>query len=90
MKKSLVITEGDCPEQRETILNTYTGFKETPICKIFPNHYFGYTKVTIEQPMMENGVVITDKNKNPKLDGSLRDFERILWEWILMNIITGK
>jgi type I restriction enzyme M protein len=78
MKKSLGNKRKEiCPEQQEVILKTYTGFKETPICKIFPNHYFGYTKVTIEQPLMENGVVITDKNKNPKSDGSLRDFERI-------------
>jgi type I restriction enzyme M protein len=59
------------------ILQTYTDFKETDICKIFPNHYFGYTKVTIEQPLMENGKMITDKNGNPKPDGSHRDFERI-------------
>ena len=78
MKKSLGSKRKEiCEEQRNLILQTYTDFKETNICKIFPNHHFGYTKVTIEQPMVENGVVVTDKNKNPKPDGSLRDFERI-------------
>ena len=42
-------------EQRELILKTYTDFKESEISKIFPNQYFGYTKVTIEQPLKENG-----------------------------------
>ncbi len=78
MKKSLGSKRKEiCEEQRNLILQTYTDFKETNICKIFPNHHFGYTKVTIEQSLIENGVVVTDKNKNPKPDGSLRDFERI-------------
>jgi len=66
-----------CPEQREQVLQTYTDFKETDICKIYPNNFFGYTKVTIEQPLVEDGVVKTDKNGNPKPDSSLRDFERV-------------
>jgi type I restriction enzyme M protein len=78
MKKSLGNKRKEiCEEQRNLILQTYTDFKETGICKIFPNHHFGYTKVTIEQPLVEDGVVVTDKNGNPKPDGSLRDFERI-------------
>jgi type I restriction enzyme M protein len=78
MKKSLGSKRKEiCPDQREVILKTYTGFKETDICKIFPNHHFGYTKVTIEQPLVEDGKVIKDKNGKLKPDGSLRDFERI-------------
>ena len=78
MKKSLGSKRKEiCDEQRELILNTYIDFKETDICKIFPNQYFGYTKVTIEQSLVEDGIVKTDKNGNPKPDGSLRDFERI-------------
>jgi type I restriction enzyme M protein len=59
------------------ILKTYTEFKETGICKIFPNTYFGYTKVTIEQPLLEDDVMKVDKNGNPKTDSSLRDYERV-------------
>ena len=78
MKKSLGSKRKEiCEEQRNLILKTYTDFQETEICKIYPNHHFGYTKVTIEQPLVEDGVVKTDKNGNPKSDGSLRDFERI-------------
>ena len=29
------------------------------ISKIFDNEFFGYTKVTIEQPLKENGVIST-------------------------------
>jgi len=78
MKKSLGSKRKEiCPEQREQVLQTYTDFKETDICKIYPNNFFGYTKVTIEQPLVEDGVVKTDKNGNPKPDSSLRDFERV-------------
>lgn len=65
--------------QRDEILQMFLDFKETELCKIFPNTYFGYTKVTIEQALLdENGQPVQDKKtKTPKVDGSLRDFERI-------------
>jgi type I restriction enzyme M protein len=78
MKKSLGSKRKEVSdEQRELILQTYTDFKESDISKIFPNHFFGYTKVTIEQPLKENGEVVKDKKGNVKTDGSLRDNERI-------------
>jgi type I restriction enzyme M protein len=55
----------------------YEDFKETEFSKIFNNEYFGYTKVIIEQPLVKDGKVETDKNGKPKPDGSLRDTERI-------------
>ena len=64
-------------EQRELILNTYTDFKESKISKIFPNQFFGFTKVIIEQPLKENGEVVIDKKGMVKTDSSLRDNERI-------------
>ena len=78
MKKSL----GDkrkyvSDEQRNQILDTYLKFEESDICKIFDNQYFGYTKVTIEQPLKENGIVKVDRKGNRKPDSKLRDFERI-------------
>lgn len=33
------------------ITKTYGGFKEDKHCKIFPNKYFGYTRVTVERPL---------------------------------------
>lgn len=78
MKKSLGSKRKEiCPEQQQTLLDTYASFGESEISKIYPNTFFGYTKVTIEQPLTEDGQVKSDKNGNPKPDSSLRDYERI-------------
>lgn len=78
MKKSLGSKRKEVSdEQRELILKTYTDFKESEISKIFPNQFFGFTKVTIEQPLKEDGKIVKDKKGNIKTDGSLRDNERI-------------
>jgi type I restriction enzyme M protein len=52
-------------------------FTEGEHSKIFPNTYFGYTKVIVEQPLIEDGKVVLDKKGLPKPDSSLRDSERI-------------
>ena len=78
MKKSLGSKRKEVSDdQRELILQTYTDFKESEISKIYPNQFFGYTKVIIEQPLKENGVIVKDKKGNIKTDSSLRDNERI-------------
>ena len=78
MKKSLGSKRKEVSdEQRELILKTYSDFKESEISKIFENEFFGYRKVTIEQPLMENGKVVKDKKGVTKTDSSLRDNERI-------------
>ena len=67
------------------IAELYTNFKETEHCKIYPNEFFGYTKVTIERPLIEKQdffgeereIVVTDKKGNPKPDTKLRDCERV-------------
>jgi type I restriction enzyme M protein len=63
--------------QKESILALYRNFEETEFCKIYPNEFFGYTKVTVEQPLVEDGQLKTDKKGNPKPDSSKRDTERI-------------
>ena len=78
MKKSLgnkrkVISDS----QREQLLNSYVNFTEGEHSKIFPNTYFGYTKVIVEQPLIEDGKIVLDKKGLPKPDSSLRDSERI-------------
>ena len=78
MKKSLgnkrkEISDGG----RNQLLETYLNFEENEFCKIYPNEFFGYAKVTIEQPLLKNGVVVTDKNGKPKPDSKKRDHERI-------------
>ena len=78
MKKSLGSKRKEVSdEQRELILKTYTEFKESEISKIFLNEFFGFKKITIEQPLKENGEVVKDKKGVIKTDSSLRDSERI-------------
>jgi type I restriction enzyme M protein len=79
IKKSLgnkrkVITD----DKREEIVKLYNDFKETEFSKIYDNNYFGYTKVTIEQPLIDDkGKVVKNKDGSIKPDSSLRDSERI-------------
>ncbi|MDA8877391.1 type I restriction-modification system subunit M [Flavobacteriaceae bacterium] len=72
-EKSNYITD----EDSQKIIQTYQNFEENEYSKIFDNEYFGYTKITIEQPKVENGQVVRDKKGNPKPDSKLRDYERI-------------
>jgi type I restriction enzyme M protein len=65
------------PEQTDDLIQLYQGFEETEFSKIFDNEFFGYTKVVIEQPLKENGEVVTKKDGSPKPDTSKRDNERI-------------
>ena len=86
MRKSLgnkrnYITE----EQIREITTIYTRFEEGENCKIFDNPDFGYSKITVERPLIENGEVVRDKkpffqnNKRGKNkpDTSLRDYEKV-------------
>ena len=58
-------------EQIKEINEIYTNFEDSEDCKIFDNEDFGYTKATIEQPLVKGA------NKNPKPDPAKRDYERI-------------
>ncbi len=78
MKKSLGNKRKEISDEgREQLLGIFKNFEENEFCKIYPNKFFGYTKVTIEQPIIENGKVVTDRQGNPKTDSSKRDFERV-------------
>ena len=67
------------------VAELYTNFEETEHTKIYPNDFFGHTKVTVERPLIEKQeilgeeteVVVTDKQGNPKPDPKLRDHERV-------------
>lgn len=59
------------------ITQLYGNFEENEFVKIYPNEFFGYWRVTVEQPLKENGKVVRDKKGNPKPDSSLRDYENI-------------
>lgn len=62
---------------RQNILKLYEDFSESEISKIYPNEFFGYKKLIIEQPLEKDGKVVLDKKGLPKPDSSLRDSERI-------------
>ena len=61
------------------LVELYTNFEETEHSKIYPNEFFGYTKVTVERPLIdaETGDILRDKRGNPKPDPALRDHERV-------------
>tara|TARA_Y100000310_G_C20692887_1_gene823513 strand:+ start:898 stop:2607 length:1710 start_codon:yes stop_codon:yes gene_type:complete len=59
------------------ISEVHAGFEEGDLCKIFDNADFGFTKVTVERPLVENGKVKTDKQGKPKSHSALRDSEKI-------------
>ena len=79
MKKSLGDKRKKIPEERrKQIIETYLKFEENEFSKIYDNEFFGYTKVTIEQPLLDDdGNVVTDKKGNPKPDSKKRDYERV-------------
>jgi len=64
-------------EQILEISEIFKTFRKSKYCQIYPNEFFGYTKVTIEQPLVENDEMVTDKKGNPKPDSKKRDYERV-------------
>jgi type I restriction enzyme M protein len=78
MSKSLGSKRNELSEEHiNEITKSYGDFKESGHCKIFDNTDFGYSKVTVERPLMKNGKVVKDSKGNPKPDSSLRDTENI-------------
>lgn len=78
MSKSLGDKRNELSEEHiEEITKIYGSFKESKYSKIFDNTDFGYYKVTVERPLIENGKIVLDKNGKPKSDSSLRDTENI-------------
>ena len=65
-------------KQIEQITEIYTTFRQGKYCKKFDNEDFGYTKITVERPLKENGKIVRDRQGNPKPDTSLRDYEKVL------------
>ena len=64
-------------DQIQILFNIYQANEEGNFCKIFPNEFFGYTKIVVEQPLIENGDTKTDKKGNAKPDPKKRDNERV-------------
>jgi type I restriction enzyme M protein len=66
------------PQQIRQIVRLYGEFKESEHCKIYPNEFFGYTRITVERPERDSrGKVVMDKKENLKADSNLRDNENV-------------
>ncbi|WP_243401380.1 type I restriction-modification system subunit M [Leptospira harrisiae] len=60
------------------ITKLYGDFRENESCKIFDNDDFGYHRITVERPKLdETGNPMFDKKGKPLADSDLRDFENI-------------
>ncbi len=78
MKKSLGSKRKEISsEQSDQLFNIYKSFEDGEFSKIYPNNFFGYTKVVVEQPLKENNEVVTNKKGEVKPDSNKRDSERV-------------
>jgi type I restriction enzyme M protein len=78
MKKNLGDKGKEITDQQiDELARIYLDNSEGEYCQIYPNQFFGYTKVVVQQPLIEEGKVKTDKKGNPKPDTSKRDSERV-------------
>ena len=83
MPRSLGNKRKQIPENGETkgigfITKLYGDFTENEFVKIMPNEFFGYWRVTVEQPQKDDGGnIVTGRDGLPKADSSLRDAENI-------------
>ena len=66
-------------DQIKSITAFYTAFEEGPLVKIFPNDYFGFYQVVVEQPERDakDNVALDKKTGRPKPDKKKRDYENI-------------
>jgi len=65
-------------EQRQEIVRIFMAFEESEVSKIFPNSEFGYWKVSVQQPLLdEQGNPIRDKKGNIQPDKAKADTEII-------------
>ena len=78
MRKNLGDKGNEISEkQRQDLFEIYLKNQENEFCKIYDNHFFGYTKVIIEQPLIEEGKVVCDRQGKPKPNPAKRDYERV-------------
>ena len=77
-RKALGNKRNDIPESAiDEITTLYGDFKESEISKIFDNSDFGYTKITVERPLVdESGKPVVKKGKKQP-DTALRDTENV-------------
>jgi type I restriction enzyme M protein len=78
MTRSLGNKRNEISEQQiRDIVLLFGDFREGEHSKIFDNEDFGYSRITVERPLLEDGKPTKDKKGNIKADSELRDFENV-------------
>jgi len=83
MPRSLGNKRKEIPENGQTkgigfITKIYGEYTEGEFCKIYPNEFFGFSRITVEQPLRDaKSKIVKDSKGNAKADPSLRDSENI-------------
>ena len=66
------------PAQRQEIVRIFMAFEESEVSRIFPNSEFGYWKVSVQQPLLdEQGNPVLDKKGRIQPDKAMTDTEII-------------
>ncbi len=66
------------PAQRQEIVRIFMAFEESEVSRIFPNSEFGYWKVSVQQPLLdEQGNPVLDKKGRIQPDKAKADTEII-------------
>lgn len=77
-RKSLGNKRNDIPQHYiEEITKIYGEFKENEVCKIFNNEEFGYAKIVVERPLLDEEGKPVFKKGQKQPDPSLRDTENV-------------
>jgi len=67
MRKSLGNKRNEIDDKhREEIVNIYAGFRQGKYCKIYPNTFFGYNRITVERPLKINFCVNEERLERVK------------------------
>ena len=69
------------------ITKLYGDFEENEFVKILPNKFFGYWRITVEQPLKDDDGKVAKSKGKPKPDSNLRDCENIPF---LQKVKNGK
>ena len=79
MRKSLGSKRNFIPdEDLDRIIEIYKNNEQSTKSKIVDNAFFGYKKITVERPLLdEKGKPVKDKQGKLKPDSKLRDFENV-------------
>lgn len=77
-RKSLGNKRNDIPKRYiEEITKIYGDFKENDISKIFDNEEFGYSKIVVERPLLDEKGKPILKGGKQQADSNLRDTENV-------------